>query len=533
MSQPGTGVQLEAIGPQDTHLSINPEVTYFRKPVVRSSRFASEDHEERPNQSTRFGAVTTFRIKARGELLGDVHVQFRVPAVQPALGLNVPRILAMPPVLETARPASSGDVTFAGVRVLMSGLPGSEGDVLGTVSGMRDVVGQVWTFSTVDVMWKVCIYETGHVISTLTSLTALTTLTTLSTLSQDTPPNPCVLRVERGARVLECAQVTGCSVSVVVTASGIHTANDTWGSPLARVLTRRVRLLIDEVVVHDHERVWYDMLDQLHTTQAKSEGMREMLGTGLSMGAEHTVMLPLKFLCSSAHTPRAYLPLVLLSQSTVQVEVHLEEFARAVPAVLCLSVLEPPVLDVCLVAEHVYLEHAERTALLHQSVSVVYEDAQDADGLNYVPVGDGSLYKSKHVTIELTEFNLPVKSLVWVVYDESMDGMFEYLDVVDSAELLFGSLERMRASGTRLSRQQLWSHGTRCLPGNVYMYSFALRAFGAAPNGSANFSALPKAQLRLTLSDGSTERRLKVKVWATTYNWLTFSRGRVSQAFSA
>ena len=521
MAHLGTGVQIAAVGPQNQFLDLRPEVGLFDHSVTRSTRFASEYVEDLPLQTARFGGTAVFEMPPRGDLLGRMHVEFRIPAVQPRLGEMPPETappVVAPPTVPAPAPlpleqAVQGFQGVAGGVAFSVSLQGFQG-VATSARNMVGGGGRVWTLQGVgDEMWQFAVYSTGRVVSTLTG------------------PRDRTLSLEVQGATTSVAQPAGRSVGLFIKPSGeVVTRNDAWASPLAYVLMRRVRLVVDDLVVHDHERMWYDLHDRVASREMQARALAGILGTDLSMGVAHTVCLPLKFL--SEGRPRAYFPIIMVPKTRTKVELQLEGFAGCVPSAPGLEPSQPSSLDVRLVGERIILESDERNAMLLRPLTIMYEGAQDMDALNYVETNDGTLSKTGMLNVDLSELNLPVKALLWVVYEESTRRLFDYLDVVDTATLQFGSQERVLAQGPTFSRQQVHSHATRCLPGNVYMYSFALQAWGKEPCGAVDFSLVQKPTLRLTLKPEAAALQLKCKVWGLTYNWLTFQGGKVTRMFS-
>lgn len=512
MAHLGTGMQLAAIGPQNEYLDKNPEVTAFYKKAQRSTRFAAEAHEELPLQTASFGRTATFVVSHRGDMLGDMHVQIRVPAVQDELGSEL-AMVPLPGVAGT-QSAVSGIAWARG----MLALQGFEG-VVGTSQALATGTGTAWRFASGSLRWDVTTDVSGLVRSTLWSTDSADVSRTLT--------------LTTGEGMTTLVQRAGRTVAVHVREDGgVATRNDVWLSRLAYVLMRRVRFKVDGLVVHDHERLWYDLCDRLTLREGQVAGLREMLGTGLSMGRAHTVILPLKFMCcASSHTSRAFFPIGLVSNATVEVELELEHFGQCISAT-SVPTAPPASLDVRLVAEHLFLDSDERTGLLlGGEATLMVEGAQDMDAVNY-ELGERGAVKRSHVSVDLSEMNLPVRALAWVVYTESTPRMFEYLDVVQEATLLFGSVERAVGIGPSFSKQQVWSHAPRCTPSDVSMYSFALGAWSKEPSGAVDFSLVQKPVLRLALVPEAASQQLKCKVWGVTYNWLTFRDGRVSQVFT-
>lgn len=505
----GTGIQLAAVGPQNKFLeSATPGASHFTHTTQRSTRFASEDSEDLPLQTAGFGSTAIFEMPPRGDLLGHMHVQFAIPALQPELGVLTLR--ALPPVTGSVAPATTVSWGAPSFAVTLQGFVGATG----TSQALRDG-GTAWTFASGAERWEVAISSVAA--GTYVVSTAVTT-------------QPRTLTVTVGLHTTTMQHAVTGSLGLLVLPDGsVVAANDTWKSPLAYVLMRRAKFLVDDLAIHDHERLWYDLHDRLTLSVGQRAGLDELLGTGLSLGRAHTIMLPLKFMCCGQ--PRAYFPIILVPKCRVKVELHIEAFAACLETTR-VPVAPPASLAVKLVAERVTLDSDERNAMLLRPLTLMYEGEQDMDGRNYTEGSDGLPRKTEQVAVDLSELNLPVRALVWVVYTESTPRLFEYVDSVQNATLLFGSLERATAEGPVFSRQQPWSHAPRCAPGNVHLYSFALQAWAKEPSGAVDFSLMQKPLLRLQLKPEAAAQQLKCKVFGVTYNWLTFQNGKVTRMFS-
>lgn len=507
----GTAVQLAAVGPQNVFLDMNPQVTAFYTKNQRSTRFASEAQEDLPLQSASFGANVVFEVSPSGDLLGDMHIQFRIPAVQPVLGADVD-LEPLPATVEGA--AQTGQVAWNGIALSLSGFE----NVTGQQRNMERGNGKTWVFENTAGRWEVAIYDSNRVVSCLVGPGPPRTLTVASQMASRS-------FVQRPNR----------AVAVVARNQDIVDRNDLWHGPLAYMLFRRIQFVVDDLIIHDQERLWYDLGDKLAQRQGCVAAARELLGSNLSMGAGHILMLPLKFMCCSfSQGPRAFFPTILLPRSRIKIEIHMEEFAACIPATPVLPATPPSSLDIRLVGERIYLDDEERnTLLLSQSTTIMYRDAQDMDALNHVENDAGDATARTRAVVDLSELNLPVTSLAWVAYAVAVPRPFEYLDVVKTATLQFGSVDRTTAHGAVFSRQQLHSHFPRGQAANVYAYSFALDAWGAQPSGSANFSLVQKPVLRLDLTPETQSMLLKIKVWGATLNWLTFRDGKVTRMFTS
>lgn len=522
MAHLGTGIQLLSVGPQNAYLDLQSQVTAFYRRHKRCTRHATEAREKLPRQDVGFGDTAVFDVSTGGDMLGDMHVQIRVPAVQHTLGYldpeeSLPQNL---PDIEGWEEQRVANAQLANATLSMS--------TLGTSGQRASKPGStLFWFSTATADWYLLAHYDGlvhsHVIAHAGQQATQLSITTA-----------------RGVTTLQ--QRAGQTLALYIAPGGeVVTQNGTWHGPLAYVLMRRARFVVDDLVVHDHERLWYDLLDRLTVSEGHAAGLRDMLGTGLSMGRPHTLFLPLKFMCCATPTSRhkrSFFPRLLVPKSVVRVELELEQLAACVPASV-VPLQEPVSLDLRLVTEHVFLDADERAGmLLRQRHVLMIESVQDMEATNYDEAAlqdDGRPAMARGATVDLSEINLPVRALLWVVYRDVWPPAqpFDYLDAVQEAQLMFGSLERVAGDGPAFSKQQMWTHSPRCAAeGTVYMYSFALRPWEPDPSGAVDFSLVRKPTLRLLLGDGVQGLGVKCKAFAATYNWLRFENGRVMAEFT-
>lgn len=74
----GTLVQMEARGPQDAYLTQDPEVTYWSARKQTHANFATEVFDV-DFDSFRFGSVATVTVPTKGEYIGDMFLELRLP----------------------------------------------------------------------------------------------------------------------------------------------------------------------------------------------------------------------------------------------------------------------------------------------------------------------------------------------------------------------------------------------------------------------------------------------------------------------
>lgn len=314
----------------------------------------------------------------------------------------------------------------------------------------------------------------------------------------------------------------------------------TWVDAVAYVLMARARLTLDEVLIHDHERLWYDLVDRLFTPHGRKAGIDAMIGRGAALATdrEHTVFLPFKFFCCKTHhATQQFLPLVALAaRSSLVLDFTAADLGGLVSLPAGASLPPGPgALRARLLTEQTFVEQDEQRAAAQRGALLMVEAVQDVDALNYQFDDTGS-FNLGTVTLDLRELNLPVRSLVFVAYDENAVQRlryFDYVDCIESATMLVGSSQRFSPrGGDYFSLVQTYQHASRCAPDHVHLYSFALDSSQRQPCGALNFAVVDSPTMRLDLKPGSGGRNLKIKAFAHCVNWLTVDRGAMAFMFA-
>ena len=319
-----------------------------------------------------------------------------------------------------------------------------------------------------------------------------------------------------------------------------------WVPRVGYMLLRRARLLLDDLVLHSHERLWYDISDRLFAPQPHRRALDAMLGGSSPLDASAPLLLhvPLKMLCCKTHhragSQQAWLPLLCLARSaSLRLEVEAETLAACLadpgsadPSAL--AALAAQDLDVRVLADYVSLDAPERASMMAEAQHVLpLEEPQDVDALSYLPAEGGGDDTGRtavdSVAVDLRELGLPVKMLAWVAYDEVDPAPFQYSEAPDSAALYEGSV--LLAPGAPLPRAyytvvQPYFYFPRSGDPGVCCYSFALWPDRAQPSGGMDFSARRNPTLRIDLTQ--RHEGLKLKVWALTLNWLVVRGGSAS-----
>jgi len=514
----GTAVQMMCQGPEDAYLWIDPEVTLFADPFVPCTDSVEDTRDTLPLQTWTLGKTNIFQVPMAGDMLGDVYLEVLIPAVQQVLGTHLP-------------PWPAVDMT--------GGIPcSSSGPVVGTLDiglerlSARPVAGltvsangsTTWQYSWEDgVQWTVVVYDSGRVESTL--------------ISSILPPQvvqPCILTIGDTSLFQRVGHGVAVLVSGSVSGSVVTSANDVWIDRVALCLMSRARFIVGNVQIHDHERMWYDIVDRLRLPSEKATGLADMLGTGASMGVPHTLYLPFKFLCCRDNRdPTPFFPLVLVPNLAIRVEFDAEVLTTLMPQQLNVPYVNAT-WAVRLVTHHRTLTPHERASFQAGPYTLMYEAAQDMDGENYMVSTDGTVGFKNTVNVSLAELNWPTTFFTWVAYDMQAP-LFQYQpDFMTRATLQFDGVEREDSDAGLYRYRHPWLHAPRCMSdGRHYLYSFALDTASRDPNGALTIlNTMVNPVLQLRMSESAMNTMLQIKVWASTLNWLTFDKGSVTPTFA-
>lgn len=315
---------------------------------------------------------------------------------------------------------------------------------------------------------------------------------------------------------------------------------DKWVDSVGYVLLRRVVLQIDDTIVQDQERLWYDLADTLFVKAEHRRGLDAMIGRNatLPLLQAHTLYVPLKLLCCKDHrTEQNWLPLINIPSSTIRLTIHSESLANCIHG----NTYTPPPnyndpLDVRALTQYATVEAPERERMILRPTAVLYESVQDMESLSYkisrgLRSGSDARVPLDIIKVDMSELNSPVKLLVWVSYTTSYQTYFAYTDDIEDSIVLINGNERF-------SRQKngyftLWERYARTdavsAPSNVHIYSFALNAAPWHPSGTLNFDQVPSPTLEVRLKAPRTD--LTVKVFAVCYKRLIFGQGRAALEF--
>jgi hypothetical protein len=308
--------------------------------------------------------------------------------------------------------------------------------------------------------------------------------------------------------------------------------NGTWVDTIGYALLSRVRLRIGDVVVHDQERLWYDLDDKLFMQESRSSGLNRMIGRGISLSTNdsHELLIPLKFFFTRGPRKairRPYLPVSSI-QDDIVLEIDTESFENCASLNSAMTGAFPDI-EASVLVENVYVRDYDTPRMERQEI--MYETVKDVHGVSYMQTNAGN-FDISTVSIDLSSMNAPVRYLVFVAYYESYDDLFEYLDVIDTASIKLGNTDIIRQrNGGYFDLVQPYDRFGRCEATNIRTISFSLSPGSPwRPSGSLNFSSLSPV-MRISLTGNTQGRPVKVKVFAVQVNWLDIEGGKCRNRF--
>lgn len=302
-----------------------------------------------------------------------------------------------------------------------------------------------------------------------------------------------------------------------------------WKPCIGYYLLRRVRFLLNDTVVHDQERLWYDIADKLFCSASKAEGLGAMIGREpLPTNVEHVLHVPLKLLCCRDwHRAQNFLPLFAVPTATITLEIETESFENCATAP---GALAPASLEASVLCDCVLLDTDEQRALMEKPIALLFDQVRDCEDHTY-RVTD-TLQYTNLVSVDLKELNQPTRLLAMVAYDEAYDVPFAYdRNAIDRAYLEINGVERFsERPAAYFELAQRYDYTQKSAVDGVHVYSFALDGSQFQPSGSLNFAAVRSASLKISMRPSvvADSRRLTVKVFARYVNILNVFRGQAT-----
>ena len=196
----------------------------------------------------------------------------------------------------------------------------------------------------------------------------------------------------------------------------------------------------------------------------------------------------------------------------------------------------PRITEARLYADYIFLDTYERKKFAQMNHRYLIEQVQYNEKESFPSGTTDRKFK--------LDFNLPVKSIYWVVQLDKTsrdNDLFNFSDTVNynvtkgdpitKAVLKMNGSDRFDEREAKYFRliQPFQKHTT--VPNDfIYMYSFALKPENYQPSGACNFSKIDNANLTVTFKSGLANGN--IKVFALNYNILRIFSGMGGLAFS-
>jgi hypothetical protein len=328
-------------------------------------------------------------------------------------------------------------------------------------------------------------------------------------------------------------------------------------------ILKQVDVEIGGQLIDRHYGDWLEIWSQLTVPASKELGYRWMIGQDLRTAASddgplqggaggnltgRKIYVPLQFwFCRNVGLA---LPLIALQYHEVKVNVTFAALAEVTGGTDGAALLT----NASLWVDYIYLDTDERRRFAQVSHEYLIEQLQ-LNTTNYAALATG-------LTANLT-FNHPVKELVWVCKESSVDvagGLFVQSSRYISGNDAMGARDNftgasmlgtnpVRASTLQLNgqdrfAQRVGEYFSRFQPSQCHtripaspginVYSFALKPEEHQPSGTCNFSRIDNARLVVTFSNAAAVRVRggAFNVYATNYNVLRVMSGMGGLAYS-
>lgn len=312
---------------------------------------------------------------------------------------------------------------------------------------------------------------------------------------------------------------------------------DTWVSKIGYVLLRRIKVWLNDTLISDQERLWYDIHSKLFLPSHHQEAMDELIGaTPLPLTRAHTLLIPLKLPWSLTN----FFPLVAMPGVSMSMEIEAESFANCI---VSSSPLTFPVkneeLDARCLFEFAFLDVQERHDLIRDRIIWHFDTAIDMEAKSYKEniSTDGTMARVSlsRTKVDLSELNVPVRALIWVVYQERYgQDYFQYeTNAMESVQLYANNRElitRLPAPYfqlmTRVSKLGVHAKGSD----GVHYAPFCLNARALQPSGSLGFDKAKQPYLDVVFNTSfmHTQPQAIIKVFALARRVLQLYKGTAS-----
>lgn len=343
------------------------------------------------------------------------------------------------------------------------------------------------------------------------------------------------------------------ALTTTTSSSTTSSSSFTWTPRVGRAMFKRIKLLIDDCAINDHERLYLDILDKSAATSGERAALDALLGVNLSVDTAHELMIPLRFFNCSADS-RWHFPWCRATRSEVSIEFAVEDLwkliewhdpsvssqnsqtalqARQAFAISAIRTTSSVGMGMAVVVEawatHFWLSKAERTLVLANDDPLLIETVQDVD------VTDCDMQTGmQKIQSSMIGDSLPgaLKYLFVVSYrsrDHSEGIFFQYVpNPFLEFTVYHNGSEDIHITPIKASVQTGLEYGNSCDSTNgIFMITYAIRPFQPIPTGSAMMDDMYSYRIKIDWSDTITSNAdvFTAKAFGTAWQRLEFKNG--------
>ena len=283
-------------------------------------------------------------------------------------------------------------------------------------------------------------------------------------------------------------------------------------------LIKEVDFKIGGLRIDKHYSQWYDIYNELFE---KKHFLRTTLNYDLAINnikdnySLTTIYLPLRFWFNN--NPGLAFPMISLPFDEITINLNIDKTIGN----------DFEILDNDLLANFIFLDTEERIKFKNQKLEYLIEQLQF----------DGSQIN----TSDNLNFNHPVKSLFWIIYDGynnqncslKLNNHFVFNKEPDYFHLIQPYETKLGNGFTMNNSTRLWSYNYSRLDQfhNIGMYSFSLQPSKYQPSGSCNFSLIDSAIIDFKNIVSTSSSLYRIYIFAINYNILRIENQTASLLF--
>ena len=542
-------------GTGDDILSINPQITFFKKVYKRHTNFGLETIESTNSTNTNinFGGNVTYNITKTGSLINDMHIEFTLPPAINSYGMDINEDRVYKGPLIKRGTVSSFTNTTLVLDISASSKNGIYND------------------------YKIVIYPTDAPNTNddkdMKIVDDYVVVGTTKTITLSDPINDLDSKVSYGYDIFEDNTTEGAFGSAKEVGVDHNTWKNycCWVNAVGYAIINEVKLEIDGNTIDKHTGLWYDIWNELTDPNRKEWSLvgKRNDDVPLVQNLKSRYYVPLKFYFN--RNPGLSFPIFLLNENKVKISISLNQLKNLLKFDNSGGDFndDAKLTNFKLFTTYVFLDQAEenriRTNLPNEYLVETLTINQNVSAS----------------TLSKLVLNNPVKELIWVIRhtgrlaqasrdkpakintlnnfentnpndifnytleDENTNLGYGTYDTFKTLKLSISNNDRIKTTDATFFRTiQPYKHHSN-VPGGIdqnekrkyiYSYSFALNPEEYQPSGSYNFTKandslkLEFTGIGQTTSDqsGNNFDKYRVDLFAFHYKFLSVYDGNIT-----